>query len=1157
MSNHKIRILIIQANPPGTAHLGADLEERKLQEALRRGQERDLFAPPVRLPAARIGDLLGELRAHQPQILHFMGHGDGQGGLLLNAPDDKQGAILAAAELAGILAAYQAEAAAPLQLVVLAGCHTAGAATLLAKDIPCSLGVTDDIDDQAVSDAFTPAFYAALSDGRSLANALASAQSVMNALGFSAYSDLLTLYSATTDPIATRPRDWLQPAPPTATSQQPAASLPYLRHWFGQPWSTVSLADIQSDREDQAQLLDLYVPLPVDFRLVIQTEEGRIVDWWAFDKASSDLSRTLSRAVAGGEEDEERNQVFVKNLVSAGAPTKPRHWADLRVGEAELASLIPVIQQGLDERKQAERTIRDEEYPWPLEAHHAAMLQPRFVLLGDPGSGKSSFLRHLTLCLAGELRQRMGDHGVPANANLAALGNWILDAYTPLYIEMRTLVSTVFPTLPADTRQPTPLPTVQTLWDYLAQEPALARFSDDLYALINDGKVMLLLDGLDEIPQADDPRRRAQVKAFVNSLVQSHADLRIIVGSRPHAYHAGEWALAGFGHTTLRPLSLARLEELARALFAVVGPTSDRHLADAGHFAAKQAATTFVQALRDHPHLDERFHANPLFFTLLAALWLGNPQRRLPETQAELYRAAVDLLLDRWTRRRAPNPSVAEQLGLTPAELRPVLETLACTVHEQDNVTAGGSPGRDSTIFPVETLLGILFRGNYRVVPQDISDYLTQQVGLLVSPAPARFYFSHRSFQEHLAACELTCRQPDDRRPPLRDDRRYPAGLIRRVQSAPALWENVAFLAADELMTQGREGQTLLWELLDEFCQPYMTAGDADHAAIIALRIAHRHDLFAMNKSDRRYRRDLEPLRQVALQVLTDTNHFTPEERNVAGELLGRHPDHDTRKGVGRRRDGLPDIDWVKIPEADAQGRREFIYQKDERRTEPTFWIARYPVTYSQFQAFLDAQDGFYNPAWWEGLAVPAEERAAPGEQRFKFWNHPRERVSWYDAVAFCRWLTAQAQAQPVLLPPELRGKSNWRITLPTEWQWEKAMRGHDGRQYPWGDSYQSGYANINETYQNAGPSYLEKSSAVGMYPLGISPTGLLDASGNVWEWCLNEYHNPVRIQEAGDALRVVRGGSWDYGAHDAALAYRDIFLYLRFHYRGFRLVVL
>ncbi|MEZ4731964.1 MAG: SUMF1/EgtB/PvdO family nonheme iron enzyme [Caldilineaceae bacterium] len=893
---------------------------------------------------------------------------------------------------------------------------------------------------------------------------------------------------------------------------------------------------------------------------------------------------------------------------------KLRHWADLGVGEAELGRIVESIQRTLDQRWAAEQASRrtfetdklvqpqvddeiadesadDEWYEefgddelievasddtvdvdfspriigeateetWPLEAHHAAGIQPRFVLLGDPGSGKSSFLRHLTLCLAGELRQRAKQPGVPANANLAALGDWLLDADTPIYIEMRSLVRDAFPPLPADAHQPAARPTAETLWRYLYDTlPAgdLADFVRDLRALADEGKAILLLDGLDEVPQADDPRRRDQVKALIAALVQDTPELRIIVGSRPYAYHAGEWVLAGFGHTTLLPLRMARLQELAKALFTAADITppapqsGTRSPARGGsHDAADvtsvpppirgrlgggdpdHLAETFVQALEAHPHLDERLHANPLFFTLLAALWLADTERRLPATQAELYRAAVDLLLERWTRRRAPDLSVVENLGLTPAELRSVLETFACTVQE------GAEPGGDTTLFRIGGLLDVLYEAGYNPRVQDISTYLERHAGLLVSPSRNVFYFSHRSFQEHLAACELTCREPAKRRPPPAPDRHFPDGLIRRVHEAPALWRNVAYLAADELMTQGRDGEGLLWQVLDEFCQPYLTVQRAPAAVAIALGIARHHDLFDLRNTDRRYRRDLEPLRQVALQVLTDVDHFTPAERNLAGELLGRHPEHDTRQGVGRRRDGLPAIDWVTIPESDGQGRREFIYQEDERRTEPTFWIARYPLTYSQFQAFLDADDGFHHPQWWAGLAAPAEGRAAPGEQYFKFWNHPRERVSWYDAMAFCRWLTAQAQVRPDLLPPALQGQTNWRITLPTEWQWEKAARGHDGRQYPWGTEYQVGIANTDDR-QKEGTNYIQKTSAVCMYPHGASPNGVLDMSGNVWEFCLNEYDDPNRTQAEGAAHRVVRGGAWSsYSFYASALA--------------------
>ena len=132
---------------------------------------------------------------------------------------------------------------------------------------------------------------------------------------------------------------------------------------------------------------------------------------------------------------------------------------------------------------------------------------------------------------------------------------------------------------------------------------------------------------------------------------------------------------------------------------------------------------------------------------------------------------------------------------------------------------------------------------------------------------------------------------------------------------------------------------------------------------------------------------------------------------------------------MGLRADHLPDIDWVEIPKVDPQTHKSaWTYQNKKHEPLETFWIARYPVTYAQYRAFLEAKDGFANPEWWRGLAAPEEDRKRPGEQRFPYWNHPAERVSWYDAVAFCRWLTAKVKAQveakaegwEKLLPPEL-----------------------------------------------------------------------------------------------------------------------------------------
>jgi formylglycine-generating enzyme required for sulfatase activity len=199
----------------------------------------------------------------------------------------------------------------------------------------------------------------------------------------------------------------------------------------------------------------------------------------------------------------------------------------------------------------------------------------------------------------------------------------------------------------------------------------------------------------------------------------------------------------------------------------------------------------------------------------------------------------------------------------------------------------------------------------------------------------------------------------------------------------------------------------------------------------------------------------------------------------------------------------LPDIDWVEIPGG------EFIFgdEKPQRLTLESFYIARYPITNVQYQTFID-DGGYEDERWWSGL-----KRQSPKESRWNQLNRPRESVSWYEAVAFCRWLSRQL---------------GYEVRLPSEQQWEKAARGTNGREYPWGEGYRAGFANVNEKRTKAGPSYLEQTTAVGLYPQGASPYGVMDMAGNVWEWCLNNYDDleETVIDVRGNS-RVLCGGAW------------------------------
>ena len=150
----------------------------------------------------------------------------------------------------------------------------------------------------------------------------------------------------------------------------------------------------------------------------------------------------------------------------------------------------------------------------------------------------------------------------------------------------------------------------------------------------------------------------------------------------------------------------------------------------------------------------------------------------------------------------------------------------------------------------------------------------------------------------------------------------------------------------------------------------------------------------------------------------------------------------------------------------------------------------------------------------WKGDRIEPEKVGGV----FDLPNHPAVNVTWYEALAFCGWLSE---------------KLGHPVTLPTEAQWEKAARGPDGRRYPWGPKITPQHANYDETG-------IGTTSAVGVFPLGASPCGALDMSGNAWEWCLTrwreDYTTPANEDPARDATRVVRGGAYRLECEERAL---------------------
>jgi formylglycine-generating enzyme required for sulfatase activity len=175
--------------------------------------------------------------------------------------------------------------------------------------------------------------------------------------------------------------------------------------------------------------------------------------------------------------------------------------------------------------------------------------------------------------------------------------------------------------------------------------------------------------------------------------------------------------------------------------------------------------------------------------------------------------------------------------------------------------------------------------------------------------------------------------------------------------------------------------------------------------------------------------------------------------------------------------------------------------------------IAKYPVTNVQFAKFIEA-GGYRERKWWTNAGWQQREKGSWTQPRYwqdLKWNgaeQPVVGVSWYEAVAFCLWLS------------DAIGE---KIMLPTEDQWQYAAQGDEGRTYPWGNDWDCKRCN-----NSVKPCDSHVTTHMRQYEgKGDSPFGVVDMAGNVWEWCLTDYDNKTNDINGNTEYRVLRGGSW------------------------------
>jgi formylglycine-generating enzyme required for sulfatase activity len=404
------------------------------------------------------------------------------------------------------------------------------------------------------------------------------------------------------------------------------------------------------------------------------------------------------------------------------------------------------------------------------------------------------------------------------------------------------------------------------------------------------------------------------------------------------------------------------------------------------------------------------------------------------------------------------------------------------------------------------------------------------RAGLLLERSPGTFTFPHRTFQEYLAGAHLTTQQ------------NFGVRVAELAVENLTLWHEVILLAVGRLVYISGDTTDKPLALVGELCPPD-TPPDWHKvwlAGEVLLEIGpKRMQDSAMGRGLLKQVRD-------CLADLVTQGQLSPRERAEAGNVLARLG--DPREDVTT----LNKMSFCYVPPGPfwmGSGDDDDMAADSEKPLHQVdlpygYWISQYPVTVAQFRIFVD-ESGHKprNPDSLRGIAT-----------------HPVVWVTWYEAVAFCDWLTGIWREAGII-------PAGAEVRLPSEREWEKAARGglkivdgdymitdstqgfdrpevklrnNDAPQprFPWGNEPDPERANYRDTG-------IGGTSVVGAFPGGITPYGCLDMSGNVWEWCQTKWQDNYQDYQddndkAGSSSRVLRGGAFNNNDRNVRCARRN-----------------